>query len=105
MPLSNEERKIIETRALTVARNAGVPIPMGEIPSEEPDFRFIAGALGVEVSELLRQANSNCGIMPVAEERYHQEILQMAQTQYYADPNAKPAIQRTEIAEAAAPCR
>ncbi len=91
MPLSNEERKIIETRALTAARNAGVPIPMGEIPSEEPDFRFNSGALGVEVSELLRQASSNHGIMPVAEESYHQDILQIAQTQYYADPNAKPA--------------
>jgi hypothetical protein len=45
MPLSNEERKIIETRALTVARNAGVPIPIGEIPREEPDFRFNEGAL------------------------------------------------------------
>jgi hypothetical protein len=52
---------------------------------------FFNKLLGVEVSELLRQASSNYGIMPVAEERYHQEILQMAQTHYYADPNAKPA--------------
>jgi len=91
MPLSLEARKIIETRALTAARIAGVPIPKGEIPSEEPDFRFNAGMLGVEVSELLRPACSNGGIMPVAEESYHQEILQIAQTQYYADPDAKPA--------------
>jgi hypothetical protein len=91
MPLANEEKKIIETRALTAARNAGVPIPTGEIPGEEPDFSFNAGTLGVEVSELLRPASSNGGIMPVAEESYHQEILQIAQTEYYADPNAKPA--------------
>ncbi|MGA8676642.1 MAG: hypothetical protein WB621_15610 [Candidatus Acidiferrales bacterium] len=64
---------------------------MGEIPSEEPDFTFNEGALGIEVSELLRPASSNHGIMPVAEESYHQEILQMAQTEYYADPDAKPA--------------
>jgi len=70
MPLSNKERKIIETRALTAARTAGVPIPMGEIPGEEPDFKFNAGALAVEVSELVRQASSNDGIMPVAEEIY-----------------------------------
>ena len=85
------ERKAIETRALAVARSAGVPIPLGEIPSEEPDFTFNAGALGVEVSELLRPASSNRGIMPVAEESYHQEILEIAQREYYSDPNAKPA--------------
>jgi hypothetical protein len=91
MPLSHEARKTIETRALTAARNAGVPIPTGEIPSEKPDFRFNGGELGVEVSELLRPASSNHGIMPVAEESYHQEILEMAQREYYADPHAKPA--------------
>jgi hypothetical protein len=91
MPFSNEERKIIETRALSAARSVGVPIPMGEIPGEEPDFRFDARMLGVEVRELLRPANGNGGIMPVAEESYHQEILQIAHTEYYADPNAKPA--------------
>jgi hypothetical protein len=90
MPLSNDERKIIETRALTAARNADVPIPMREISGEEPDFRFYAGALGVEVSELLRPASSNRGIVPVAAESYHGEILRMAREEYSADPDAKP---------------
>ncbi len=85
------EKKAVENRALVAARNAGVPIPLGESPGEEPDFTFNSGALGVEVSELLRPASSNHGIMPVAEESYHQEILEMAQREYYADPNAKPA--------------
>ena len=83
--------KATESRALAAARVAGVLIPLGEIPGEEPDFTFNGGALGVEVSELLRPASSNHGIMPVAEESYHQEILQMAQAEYYADPNAKPS--------------
>jgi hypothetical protein len=91
MPRSPEERKIIETRALNSARSAGVPIPAGEFPGEEPDFSLNAGALGVEVTELLRPASSNWGIVPVAAESYHQEILQMAQKEYFADPNAKPA--------------
>jgi hypothetical protein len=86
-----DEKKATETRALTAARSAGVPIPLGETPGEEPDFRFNEGALGVEVSELLRPASSNHGIMPVAEESYHQEILEMAHREYYADPTAKPA--------------
>lgn len=85
------EKKATEARALTAARGAGVPIPSGETPGEEPDFTFNESALGVEVSELLRPASSNHGIMPVAEESYHQDILQMAQAEYYADPNAKPA--------------
>jgi hypothetical protein len=87
----NHEKKVIENRALAAARSAGAPIPMGEIPGDEPDFTFNSGALGVEVSELLRPAGSNHGIMPVAEESYHQEILEMAQREYYANPNAKPA--------------
>jgi hypothetical protein len=40
MPQTSEEKKIIETRALIAARKAGVPIPLGETPSEEPDFLF-----------------------------------------------------------------
>jgi hypothetical protein len=79
----NEEKKTTETRALSAARDAGVPIPHGEIPGEEPDFTFNAGRLGIEVSEVLRPASSNHGIVPAAEEAFHQEILQMAQAKYY----------------------
>ena len=88
--LSSEEQKIIETRALVAARNAGVPIPSGEIPGERPDFRFNANTLGVEVRELLKPASSNFGIVPAEAEKYHQEIVPMAQQQYYASPDAIP---------------
>jgi hypothetical protein len=93
MPVSNERKKIIETRALDAARRAGVPIPNGEEPGEKPDFRFRTetGILGVEVSELLRPASSNVGIVPAAAESYHQEITEMAQEQYYGVADAKPA--------------
>jgi hypothetical protein len=91
MNKQRNEKKAIETRALVAARGAGVPIPLWEIPGEQPDFTFNEGALGVEVSELLRPASGNHGIMPVAEESYHQEILRMAHTEYSADSNAKPA--------------
>jgi hypothetical protein len=64
----NHEKKAIENRALAAARRAGIPIPLVECPGEEPDFTFNSGALGVEVSELLRPASSNDGTMPVAEE-------------------------------------
>lgn len=85
------EKKRIETYVLAAARDAGVPIPAGEIPSEEPDFRFNAetGPLGIELSELLRPASSNHGILPVAEESFHREIMQIAQKGYFSVPDAK----------------
>ena len=90
-PSRNEEKKAVETRALTAARQAGVPIPVGEIPDEEPDFTFKDRCLGIEISETIRPASSNYGIVPVAEEAFHQEILRMAETAYLSTPNAKPA--------------
>jgi len=90
VPPSNKERKIIETRALVAARDAGVPIPLGEIPAEKPDFRFNSNALGIEVSELLKPASSNFGIVHVEAETYHKEIVQLAQQQYYAAVDATP---------------
>ena len=93
MPRSNEEKKIIEKRALLAARSAGVPIPTGEMPGENPDFRFQTkkGALGIEVSELVRPESSNHGIRPAAEETYHDEVVRTGQELYYKDVGAKPA--------------
>ena len=92
MTPANEAKKIIETRALTAARRAGVPIPAGEIPGEGPDFCFStkAGILGVEVSELLRPASRDSCIMPAAA-AYHRQVAQMAQERYYRLADAKPA--------------
>lgn len=87
----NEEQKRTECWFLTEARRAGVPIPSGEIPSEEPDFSFRTGsALGVELSEVLRPASSNHGILPVAEESAHQKIIEDARQAYYQSPSATP---------------
>jgi hypothetical protein len=82
----NQEKKVMEQRALTAAREAGAPIPTGESAGEEPDFRFLTpnGALGIEVSEVLRPASTNDGISPVEAEAFHQAILLKAQEQYQA---------------------
>jgi hypothetical protein len=90
MPQTSEEKKIIETRALIAARKAGVPIPLGETPSEEPDFLFDEGKLGIEVSELMLAASSNFGIAPVAEAAFNLQVAQMAQELYYRSPDATP---------------
>ncbi len=84
------EKKATETRALVAARRAGVPIPLGEIPGERPDFRFNANTLGVEVSEVLKPASGNFGIAPAEAETYHQEIVRLAQRQYYLATDATP---------------
>lgn len=92
MARTNEEQKRIECWFLARAREAGIPIPPGEIPGEEPDFRFQTGctALGIELSEVLRPECSNYGILPVAEESVHREIIEGAQKLYYASSNATP---------------
>jgi hypothetical protein len=80
----NQEKKATEQRALTAAREAGAPIPMGELAGEEPDFRFLTPncALGIEVSEVLRPASTNFGISPVEAESFHQAIMLKAQEKY-----------------------
>src|SRR5580692_1033526 len=86
------EKKRIEAYMLTAARKAGVPIPNGETPDEEPDFRFDDDipALGIELSEVLRPASSNHGILPVEQESFHNEIITKAQQDYYGGPDARP---------------
>ncbi len=75
------EKKEAERRVLIAARKAGAPIPEGEVAGEEPDFRFqtAADALGIEVSEIMRPASSNHGILPAEAEAFHQSIMQKAQ--------------------------
>jgi hypothetical protein len=86
------EKKRVEAYMLAAARKAGVPIPIGEIPDEEPDFRFNdeIPVLGIELSEVLRPASSNHGILPVEQESFHKEIIAKAQQDYYASSGAKP---------------
>jgi hypothetical protein len=66
---------------LIAARKAGAPIPENEVASEEPDFQFhnAIGALGIEVSEIMRSASSNHGILPAEAEAFHQSIMRKGQ--------------------------
>src|ERR1700720_2413416 len=93
MPTRNEEKKTIEAWMLSAARKAGVPIPVGEIHGEDPDFTFNpeTGSLGIELSEVLRPASSNHGIVPVEQESFHRDIITKAQHAYYDAPDGKPA--------------
>jgi hypothetical protein len=77
----NLEKKEAERRVLIAARKAGAPIPEGEMAAEEPDFRFqdAAGSVGIEVSEIMRPASSNHGILPAEAEAFHQSIMRRAQ--------------------------
>ncbi|HZQ96847.1 MAG TPA: hypothetical protein VFA67_17675 [Candidatus Sulfotelmatobacter sp.] len=77
----NLGKKEAERRVLIAARNAGAPIPDGEIAGEEPDFRFqrAASELGIELSEIMRPASSNHGILPAEAEVFHQSVMRTAQ--------------------------
>jgi hypothetical protein len=86
------DRKEIEMRVLAAARNAGAPIPLGEVHGDEaPDFRFTtdSGMLGLELAEVLRPAEGN-GFPPVEEEAFHRKVIKLAEQGYYALPNAAP---------------
>ena len=82
------DRKIVEAYMLSAARKAGIPIPFGEIVGEKPNFRFSSndGPLGIELSEVLRPADSNNGILPVHQEAIHEEIMEATQLAYYQNP-------------------
>lgn len=97
-----QKKKIIESYFLTRARAAGVPIPTGEICGEEPDFRFQTadGSLGIEVSELMRPASSNNGIVPVEQESFHEAIIRAAQREYDRVPGALPIHANVYFADA-----
>lgn len=81
-------KKEVEARVLAEARKAGVPIPTGECQGESPDFRFgsDSGFLGIELSEILRPASTNSGIMPVQEEAYQRQIVALAEAAYDGPP-------------------
>ena len=90
----NQEKKQTEQWVLAAAREAGAPIPTGETAGEEPDFRFLTpnGALGIEVSEVLRPASTNDGISPVEAEAFHYSILAKAQEKFSAVNSAPTRV-------------
>lgn len=91
---TEERKKIVEAWALSGAREAGAPIPTGEVVDEKPDFRFRADegdVLGIETTELVRPASSNGGISPLAEQADHARIMRQAQTEYCSAHDAPQA--------------
>jgi len=85
-------KKEIEQIVLDAARDAGVPIPdRGEV-GEEPDSRFhtVNGSLGIDVSELVRPACTNHGILPLEQENFHAKILEAARKE--CDTRGLPSL-------------
>jgi hypothetical protein len=91
-PLTLDIKKQIEARALDAACRAGLSVPNGEvIPGEEPDFRIENGAglsLGIEVTELLPPPRNASFSSPVAEQRLHRDLIELAEEQYYRSTGA-----------------
>jgi hypothetical protein len=102
MRVKKTDKKIVEAYMLSAARRAGVPIPIGEIACESPDFRFEtdAGPLGIEMCEVLRPASSKKGFVPVDQEDFHEEIMEAAQLAYYKNPQARPVKVQVYFADA-----
>src|SRR6266581_2373335 len=88
-----DTKKLRELRALLAARSATSFLPHGKIvPGEEPDFRIITetGIVGVELTELMPLPRSVSFSSPVAEQRLHENAVQLAERQYYAEQGAMP---------------
>ena len=102
MGIRMTDKKIGEAYMLSAARRAGMPISVGEIASESPNFRFEtdSGPLGIEMCEVLRPASSNNGIVPVHQEAIHEEIMEAAQLAYYKNAQARPVKVRVYFADA-----
>jgi hypothetical protein len=102
MRVKKTDKKIVEIYMLSAARKAGVPIPVCGIAGESPDFRFAtdAGPLGIELSEVLRPASANKGILPVKQVAIHEEIMEAAQKAYYRNPLARSVEVRVYFADA-----
>jgi hypothetical protein len=86
-------KKEMELRALLGARRASSLLPNGRIvQGEEPDFQIITetGVVGVELSELMPLPRNSSFSSPVAEERLHEGIIQVAERGYYDSPGAVP---------------
>jgi hypothetical protein len=87
----NQDKKERERRILEAVREAGAPIPPGELAREEPDFSIQTpdGVLGIELCEVLRPASTNQGIVPVEAESFHRSIMVEAQRAFQKS-NALP---------------
>jgi hypothetical protein len=86
-------KKDTELRVLLAAQRTCSLLPRGEIVlGEEPDFRILteSGIVGIELSEIMPLPRSMSFSSPVAEERLHEGIIQLAERRYYGEPDAKP---------------
>ena len=94
MSIAKKDR---ELRALLAARDTRSFLPDGEIaPREEPDFLITtrAGTLGIEVSELMPLPRNSSFSSPIAEQRLHENVIQLAEREYYAKHGAIPVTVR-----------
>ena len=86
-------KKDRELRALVAAQQTRPFLPDGEIGQrEEPDFRIdtTVGILGIEVSELMPAPRNDSFSSPVAEQRLHENVMRLAEREYYSHQDAVP---------------
>jgi len=94
------EKERVEKLVLNAARAAGAPIPNGDTRGKPPapDFWFDTDGSGVaiEVTELLCPAGidrstGRSAPLPIEREKFHEEVVQLAQGFYYAESAVETA--------------
>jgi hypothetical protein len=90
----DDEKERVEKLVVDAARASGAPIPTGGTRGKPPapDFWFNTDRTGVaiEVTELLCPAGTDrstrkSGPLPVEREKFHGEVVRLAQRLYYAE--------------------
>jgi hypothetical protein len=88
-----DRKKQCELRVLAAARGASIFFPDGEIiVAEVPDFQIKneAGTVGIELTELLSLPRNDSFNSPLAEESLHEDVVRLAEEDYYRTPGATP---------------
>jgi hypothetical protein len=91
--MSDAEKKATELRVICAARQAGFPLPMGEIVSrEEPDFEITAdrGCLGIELAAVFPPPRDSSFNSPLAEDALYEKAVRQAELDYSRIPGVLP---------------
>jgi len=86
-------KKKKERRVIEAARGASEIIPAGELRDfDEPDFKLETsnGLVGIEITAVMPTPYSNCFSSPLAEKSFREDVVQLAEKEYYRRSGAVP---------------
>jgi hypothetical protein len=86
-------KKEKERRVIEAVRKSSEVFPAGELQDfEEPDFAIqtASGSIGIEITAVMPTPYSNCFSSPLAEKRFRENVVEIAEKDYYRRAGAVP---------------